>query len=296
MSPRLPDFVIIGAQKAGTTWLAQRLAEQPGIFLPRPEVHFFDRPDHYAKGAEWYASHFPADSNHALHGEKTPDYFWTRRPSGRGPNDIPERMHRLLPEARMVVVLRDPVKRAISALNHEVRARRMSPFVDPDRVIGQELNEGRVGVGLINRGHYLDHLRRFLAVYPREQIHVVFFEDDIVRAPQDTLNQVTSFLGLKNAAPIQAKLWPENKGMNSRAGLVLHYYLPRLSSAISAIDRLLPESPPISPTAECLARMYDYFRPHNQALFDFLGRRTEAWNGPAKEKGAAPAGAAPSMT
>ena len=78
---RLPDFVIIGAQKSGTTWLGARLAEQPAIFLPRPfEVHFFDRNDNYAKGRDWYSGHFSAAPADTLVGEKTPDYFWATRP------------------------------------------------------------------------------------------------------------------------------------------------------------------------------------------------------------------------
>ena len=118
MAESLPDFVIIGTQKAGTTWLAARLAEQPGIFLPRPfEVHFFDREDNYGRGTAWYAERFRSAPVGALVGEKTPDYLWTQRPPDRGPNDIPHRMYTLLPNARLVLVLRDPVRRAISALN-----------------------------------------------------------------------------------------------------------------------------------------------------------------------------------
>ena len=55
---RLPDILIIGAQKAGTSWLKEQLRAHPGVFMPRDEVHFFDHEDKYAKGSEWYADQF----------------------------------------------------------------------------------------------------------------------------------------------------------------------------------------------------------------------------------------------
>jgi len=92
-----------------------------------------------------------------------------------------------LPNARLIVVLRDPVKRAISALNHFVRDGWLSPFVDPDSVLAKAMDPALDRYGLIGRGHYLVHLRRFLEYYPRERIHVALFEDDLVSAPQTTL-------------------------------------------------------------------------------------------------------------
>lgn len=278
MGMRLPDFVIIGAQKAGTTWLGYRLLEQAGIFLPRPlEAHFFDQNENYAKGLEWYASRFEGAPADAAVGEKTPDYLWTIRPERRGPNDIPELMYKTLPEAKLVVLLRDPIKRAISALNHNVRSRKLSPFVDPDAVLTRSLDPANDRYGLIGRGHYLMHLQRFLEFYPRERIHVIFFEDDIVKAPQETVNSVMSFLGRGNAQPLRPRSRPENKRMNSRLGLVLNYYAPRLSPLISALDRALPSAPEIRPSPSCEARLREHFAPHNDALFAFLGRRTQAW-------------------
>jgi len=280
MATRLPDFVIIGAQKAGTTWLGARLAEQPGLFLPRPfEVHYFDRDERYSKGREWYAAHFAAAPEGALIGEKTPDYFWTLRPEGRGPADIPERMRDTLPNARLVVVLRDPVKRAISALNHFVRNRWLSPFVNPDAVLADALDAGHDRYGMIGCGHYLVHLRRFLQCYQRERIHIIFFEDDLIKAPQTTLDGVLAFLGCPSAQRITARSRPENSRMNSKLGLVLNYYAPRLSALVSVVDRILLKAPPLEPSPACRALLYDHFDPHNRALFDFLGRDTGAWNG-----------------
>jgi Sulfotransferase domain len=278
MTQRLPDFVIIGAQKAGTTWLGSRLLEQRAVFLPRPlETHFFDNEENYAKGVDWYASHFAGAPAATIVGEKTPDYFWTTRPEGRGPRDIPARMHRILPQAKLIVVLRDPVKRAISALNHHIRARRLSPFVDSEAVLTESLDPARDRFGLIGRGHYLTHLTSFLNLYPREGVRVVYFEDDIIKAPQQTIKDVMSFLGRSASSVPQSRSRPENSRIHSRLGLVLNYYAPKLSPLVSALDRILPSAPAISPGASCEARLREHFEPHNEALFKFLGRRAETW-------------------
>ena len=280
MTARLPDFVIIGAQKAGTTWLGARLAEQPSVFMsPVLEVRYFSRPDLYAKGLDWYAGHFADAPADAVVGEKTPDYLWTVRPEGRGPNDIPERMHKAVPDARLLVALRNPVKRAISAFNHIIRTRKISPFADPDTVLTAALDPANDRFGLIGRGHYLVHLRRFLEFYPREQMLTVFFEDEVVKAPQATLEKVMTFLNRRASPPVQRRRWPENKRMNTRLGLILNYHMPKLAPVISVIDRLLPEAPAFTPSPACTARLHEHFDSHNRALFSFLGRSTDAWNG-----------------
>ena len=68
-----PDFIIIGAQKSGTTWLVDMLRDHEGVFIPRDEVHFFN--GHFDKGIDWYASHFNEASKNQCIGEKTPDYL-----------------------------------------------------------------------------------------------------------------------------------------------------------------------------------------------------------------------------
>jgi Sulfotransferase domain len=168
-------------------------------------------------------------------------------------------------------VLRDPVKRAVSALNHHIRSGWSSPFANPDEVLTQALDPDRDRYGLIDRGRYLTHIERFLELYPRDRLHIVFFEDDIVKAPDATIQRVMTFLG-RDAMPVKpARLWPENQRMNSRLGLVLNYYAPRLSPLISAVDRLLPVQKAVGPSAACRARLYEHFAPYNRDLFAFLG-------------------------
>ena len=115
------NFIIIGTQKAGTTWLSRRLNEHPEIFLPPNELHYFDLDQNYKKGLDWYRKQFndkPKDAKSV--GEKTPDYLWTNRPHQNKIN-IAERIHQLDPDLKLIIILRNPVKRAISAYNHFLR-------------------------------------------------------------------------------------------------------------------------------------------------------------------------------
>ena len=113
---KFPNTVIIGAQKSATTWVQRRLAQHPDVYMASGEVHYFDRERNFSQGPEWYARHFQKSGDERIVCEKTPDYLWTTLDGVSGePTDKPERMHALLPDAKLIVVLRDPVRRAISA-------------------------------------------------------------------------------------------------------------------------------------------------------------------------------------
>jgi len=81
----LPNFLIIGAQKSGTTWLARILKQHPEIFVYGKEIHFFDRQQNFDKGIDWYKGHFEEIPHKQFVGEKTPDYLWA---NGKGLEDI----------------------------------------------------------------------------------------------------------------------------------------------------------------------------------------------------------------
>ena len=105
MAAPLPEFLGLGTQKGGTTTLHRLLEQHPDVYLPAcKEVHFFDL--NYDAGEGWYRNHFTDAKPHQTCGEITPFYLFHP--------DVPGRIHNLLPKARMVVLLRDPVERTIS--------------------------------------------------------------------------------------------------------------------------------------------------------------------------------------
>ena len=100
----LPNFLIAGAQKAGTSWLARNLGQHPDVFIPFYEVNYFNIEARYAEGLDWYARWFDEGADRAARGEKTPTYFWVteKKHESRFGNHLPNihrSVHQALPEA-----------------------------------------------------------------------------------------------------------------------------------------------------------------------------------------------------
>jgi hypothetical protein len=208
----LPDFLIIGAQKAGTTALYAYLRRHPAITGPSwKEVSYFDR--HYERGEAWYRGNFPnrVRVRGKLVGEASPSYIF--HPLG------PERVKALVPEARLVALVRNPVDRALSHYHHEVAlGREPLPFEDAldaeeDRLRGEKerlaadpsyFSRPWWSHAYTSRGRYAEQLERWLAVFPREQLLIVPSED-LGSEPERTHARVLDFLG---AAPHRLDVYP----------------------------------------------------------------------------------------
>lgn len=215
----LPDFVIIGAMKAGTTSLFHYMAQHPRVFgAARKEVHYFDR--HYDKSDNWYRAFFPLRATLALRGalacESSPLYLTQRR--------VPKRMYALVPEARPIVILRDPVERAWSHYRHMVHTRgevrdfetlfAALPQHDEGYLFTDEDPLGweqPVPAGdFCARGVYDVALRRWFEVYGRERVIVVFYED-FVRDAETVLSGLFETLGLPPAPVATGRI--HNRGL-----------------------------------------------------------------------------------
>jgi hypothetical protein len=241
----LPDAVILGAQKCGTTSLHGYLVQHPGVIPPlRKEVHYFDL--NYPRGEAWYRAHFGRIGEAGLNLDASPYYLF--HPA------VPARLHALLPDARLVVLLRDPVRRAYSHYWHErAKGREKLEFeeaiaAEPARIAAAEagLADGSLGrsadhqhFSYLARGRYAEQLERWFALYPRERFHVVRFED-LVKEPLARLNDVLAFLGLPGASRVDLE------ARNTR------------------------RYPPMS--AETEQRLREQFAPHNRRLEALLGR------------------------
>lgn len=267
---RLPDFLIIGAQKSGTTWLRELLRLHPDVFLPPKEVHFFNQPENYAKGPPWYARHFEEAGERQIVGEKTPNYLYL--PDRDDVPDGARRIHDLLPEARLIAILRDPVQRAISALNHVVYRGEVSPLHSADALIAGRKRH-LVEWPLIGMGMYHRQLSAFFDCYGREQVRVLFFEDDVVGRPVPTLDSVCDFIGVPRRSFDEGR--PDagaNRLRRSKLGLIIRYYLPALDEPTHRLTWRFPRYyPRVSDSVR--RELYELFEPHNEKLFELLGRR-----------------------
>jgi hypothetical protein len=217
----LPSFVIIGAQRCGTTSLYHYLAQHPQIIPSRTrEVHYFDR--HYEKGELWYRSHFPLQSQvrcNVATGESTP-YCLCHPHAAR-------RIRETVPDAKLIVLLRDPTDRAISHYFHEVKKGReelpiMQALMAEEARVGGErkrmaedehyFSRLHQSFSYKERGIYIEHLCNYSSFKDEGRLLIIksekFFEQ-----PREVLQKVFAYLGVDSTF-ICPDVEPRNIGSN----------------------------------------------------------------------------------
>lgn len=175
------DFLGIGVQKAGTTWIHRMLGSHPEVFLAQGEdkdLRFFS--SFYDFGYQWYEDYFQDSGVAKKRGEFSTTYFYC--------GDAPERVHRYNRDMRLILSLRNPVDRVISNHRHEIRIGHLTG--DPSLERGIENNPSYVGQSL-----YFTQLSKWLEYFPLENIHVVVFEE-LFSNPVDSIQRIFEFLDL----------------------------------------------------------------------------------------------------
>ncbi len=182
IQPGMPplDFFVIGAMKAATTWLQAQMSQHPDIFVPEIEPHYFTR--EHDRGIQWYRDLFPAHkAAGTLWGEKTADYLATP--------EAAQRISKTYPDAKLIVQLRNPVDRAYA--DYKMLFRRGTVKGLPQEYM-TSLNSEQPR--FLNNGLYAAHLRRWMELFPAENLLVFTFED-VRDYPSQTLARVFNHLG-----------------------------------------------------------------------------------------------------
>ncbi|WP_406720445.1 sulfotransferase [Thioclava litoralis] len=195
---KLPDFLILGAQKAGCTWIYDCLKQHPEVFMPKAvELLYFNKPDFADKKLrEAYEAHFTEADNFKRVGEKTPGYFWTTdrarsktQPPSNHNADIPGAVEAVLGNnVDFIVSLRHPVWRAISAFGHHVKRER----IPQNHTLKMSANS----LGILDIGFYGAHLAAWAERVGIDRIEVLIFEDDIIRDPVTGFKKICKFLNI----------------------------------------------------------------------------------------------------
>jgi hypothetical protein len=185
----LPDFVIIGAQKGGTSFLYHLLTRHPLVEpAARKELHFFDHPEHFDNGAEWYRRCFPrVGSKHgqrSITGEATPYYLFDP--------PVAKRMAQIVPKARLIALLRNPIDRAYS--HYQMQVKRGTEPRTFEEAIEQQHSS------YVSRGIYVDQLLRWFEFFSKEQM-LILKSEDFFKRPVESLKVVLSFLDLPDWQP-----------------------------------------------------------------------------------------------
>ncbi|MEW6729732.1 MAG: sulfotransferase [Acidobacteriota bacterium] len=251
----MPDFLVIGAQKCGTTSLYHYLVSHPHIMSPsEKQMHFFD--NNFSKGLSWYRTHFPSSlyryylkhihKQGFITGEATPYYIFHPL--------APQRIQKHLPNAKLILLLRNPVDRAYSHYNHEVRkGTETLSFTDAldreeERLAGERekmlvqenyYSFNHQHYSYLARGVYIEQLEYWFNYFPKEQF-LILKSEDFYTAPGATLKQILNFLHLPE--------WQLPKYENYNVGKY-----QKMDDHIKA-------------------RLRAYFAPHNEKLYQLIGR------------------------
>ena len=255
----LPDFLIIGTQRGGTTSLYNYLQTHPCIgTTTTKEIHFFDR--RYSKGLAWYRGHFPSalekyyvqrlQGRAYVTGEASPSYLFHPH--------VPKRVARALPHVKLIVMLRNPVDRAYSQHHHvtkqgygtlsfeeTIRGEEEIIAKEREKMLQDESYESYAyrHASYLSRGIYVDQLQTWMKVFPREQF-LILKSEDFYANPAGSFKQVLTFLGVP-----QTELQVEEKEFKNYNNNVYS----------SKMD------------PQMRSRLIEYFKPHNTRLYDFLG-------------------------
>ena len=178
----LPNLIVIGAAKAGTTTLHHHLGLHPEVTMSSPkDLRFFIDEFNWSRGAEWYSAQFPDDA--PVRGEASPRY--TAYPHYL---DVPERMAALVPDAKLIYIVRDPIERIVSDYEMFVRSG------GEDRPLA-ELVRNPDGSFLVARSRYWFQLERFLRHYPDDRI-LVLDSADLDRKTPAAMAAAFRFIGV----------------------------------------------------------------------------------------------------
>ena len=299
---RLPDFLIIGAAKSGTTTLFDYLCLHPQFYNPikdadffnfkkkhiYKEPNFFSRDNIYAKGIDWYAFLFSRAEPHQVCGEATTDY--TKYPQ------FPESAARIaqhLPHVKMIYIMRHPVDRAYS---YYLQLKAKSKF---EETFEEHIQKTSVS---LDGSNYILQIEQYLKFFPRESF-LFLLMDDLSQHPKETLKKVCNFIGIDD----EIDLLKENEVKSNQARKRLEYtYRFRLTAplrkvpGVNSVRTLLPQSwrdqayrllkrtpygewvkkeylpQPMRP--ETRQMLLERFHESNQKLAEFLNRDLSHWS------------------
>jgi len=262
----LPDFIICGTQKGGTTALRMYLRQHPCIYMPKREMHFFSW--YFNKGVGWYAKHFRYNSSHYVCGEKSPSYMFHAQ-------EVAERMKEILPSPKLIFMLRDPVKRAYS--EYWMMVLNGKEKLSFDEAIWKKDRDYLI------RGHYAKQIKEFLKYFDRENMMVIISED-FRKNREKRMWDVFDFLGIEQIRLKMPNIHvggiPRSKFLLKLAGIstrlsmmawdspLFRNFFCDVRSAIKRINRVEGQKPKMS--EETRKKLYEYFKPQNEDLISLL--------------------------
>ncbi len=277
----LPNFIICGIQKGGTTSLYHYLRLQPDVFMPDvKEINFFNI--NYEKGCTWYENHFAPWRGERALGEASPLYMWYP--------EVPGRIASLIPAPRLIFTLRNPIERAYSNYWFNISRGAQNPNQSFSEAIQNKDGHRRY----ITKGFYYEQIMRFLRYFNRNQLHIIITED-LKSNPEGEVRGCLQFMNVNSACLSDLQnlhnvtTVPKGPLSMKLSGLwitVKDFVRPWVPDAFGNMTRgirkgihgwfFVPEKPPPM-TREDHNYLREVFYKHNTLLADFLERDLHEW-------------------
>jgi hypothetical protein len=279
---RLPQAIIIGAKKCGTRALLKFIGAHPNVSTAGAELHFFDR--FYHMGLDWYREQMPYSLENQVTIEKTPKYLIDKQ--------VPERVYQMNPNIKLIVVLRNPVTRAISEyVQGQWRKKRFIDSSNFPHTISNQTKRSTVSTStfkkltdsqrfeqmlydkrfknrtiksnwaVVRNGIYIQHLKQWLKHFPRENFLFINGEQ-LIKEPSVELNKLQLFLNLKQM------IKKEHFVHNKRKGFAC-ILKPLDSKQVKCLSDQKGRTHPVV-DQKILDDLNKFYRPYNQQLFEFL--------------------------
>ena len=254
----LPSCVIIGIQKCGTKALAEFLKIHPNISVDSRQTYFFSQ--YYQRGLAWYKSQMPCSSKHTLTLERTPQYFYFK--------DVPKRIYDMNKSVKLLIIVRDPVTRAVSNFamaKDRKRAEDTKTF--EECVLKKEGGENRVNSSCkyVQKSNYPRYMKHWLDVFSLEQIHVAN-GDRLVTDPVTELAKIETFLKIPHFISL------DNFVINTKTGFNC---LRNVSSTdMNCLSRKKGRTHPAI-NHKIILKLEEYFKPLNQIFYRMIGQTFE---------------------
>jgi hypothetical protein len=277
---RMPDFIIVGAQKCGTSTLYAALKKHPDIFMSTPkELNYFQDTKNYEKGIVWYSSFFKDCPTECIAGESSPEYFHNAH--------VASRLADTLPKSKLIILLRNPVDRAYSGYWHGVRV--AGETLSFERAI--EIESQRIAndpyafkyFSYAYRGHYFRQIEQYLLKFDPARILVLISEEYFID-PRLSLTKVSDFLGISCEQQFieEASKVVVNEARLPRSKILQRYHpylrqrAPFCARLLNRVNTKKVRYPPMPLAIRSM--LLEHFADSNSKLERLLGRNLSLWN------------------
>lgn len=266
------DFIGVGAQKSGTSWIYACLYEHPQICAPIKELHFFSR-ERYQNGIDWYLNKFSACSADKLKGEFSTSYLYDKQSAGK--------IHKHFPDVKIIMSLRDPTERAFSQYRNAIKAGEISKNTKIEDVFKQDKS-------IIEQGMYYEQVKRYVDMFGKEQVLVLIYEDS-KKDPAEFIKSIYTFLDIDESfipsmlhRPVNIARTPRHVVVDRsmtriaeflrRIGLDKIVWSIKKSSIPDMVRKVNTQESDMTLSSDVKERLTDIFREDTKKLSEFIDR------------------------